>query len=646
MMGVLVGFITLTFAVEDDDSVLKKPNEFSYYKRINNNGSIHYNKKKSIYKENNLKEKVKKDKVILRDNCGDSGGSELLSKKPIKTQLTNNKYNSYKQKKRHSKTSKKRCGANRMLRKKLSSRKKLYVRNKNNKRKLKNRKNSKSKKVNVISKLSHNSKPQRFHRRYINKGRFFHPNSINSRLYLDGKDEWNGRGATRCNQISEISCPFKCISSNRICDGVRDCIDGSDEKNCKELEIGLYGGKGKGEGRVEITMNGFRGTVCSRGWTDKDASVYCKMLGYGNVAKAVNAKKEGFGSGDGLVWSTIFKCKGDEKDLFKCPLYKRKINCSHLYDAGVICNAAISVGSSVPKQQCGVKSIKHPLLKVLGGQRATYGSQPWQARLLLRKKGFTHLCGASIIDEQWIVTAAHCLKKFKHDDIAVVVGDHSLIEKDGKEQVFGIEKMFVHPMFTKNNIESEAIDDYFNSHLLFVFPFRGRSYRHSRATASSFKNDIALLKIEAYKKRRRHTDKIKFNKHVQPICLPDHTTPYKPGQKCEIAGWGYNGKSKKASMELQVAKLSLIKKKSCEKAYVPMFFQKLPSQMVCAGSVYGNADTCQGDSGGPLACKVNGVYTLLGVTSWGYECGESFAPGIYTKVGLLREWIDQIRQKN
>lgn len=48
-----------------------------------------------------------------------------------------------------------------------------------------------------------------------------------------------------------------------------------------ELEIGLYGGKGKGEGRVEITMNGFRGTVCSRGWTDKDASVYCKMLGYG-----------------------------------------------------------------------------------------------------------------------------------------------------------------------------------------------------------------------------------------------------------------------------------------------------------------------------------------------------------------------------
>lgn len=59
-------------------------------------------------------------------------------------------------------------------------------------------------------------------------------------------------------------------------------------------------------------------------------------------------------------------------------------------------------------------------------------------------------------------------------------------------------------------------------------------------------------------------------------------------------------------MELQVAKLSLIKKKSCEKAYVPMFFQKLPSQMVCAGSVYGNADTCQGDSGGPLACKVNG----------------------------------------
>lgn len=75
--------------------------------------------------------------------------------------------------------------------------------------------------------------------------------------------------------------------------------------------------------------------IISKDWFEKIIIVFKNR----NVAKAVNAKKEGYGSGDGLVWSTIFKCKGDEKDLFKCPLYKRKINCSHLYDAGVICNA-------------------------------------------------------------------------------------------------------------------------------------------------------------------------------------------------------------------------------------------------------------------------------------------------------------------
>ena len=58
--------------------------------------------------------------------------------------------------------------------------------------------------------------------------------------------------------------------------------------------------------------------------------------------------------------------------------------------------------------------------------------------------------------------------------------------------------------------------------------------------------------------------------------------------------------------------------------------------MFCAIGDHGN-DACQGDSGGPIVQQK----TLIGVVSWGVDCGDPRYPGVYTKLSnpRIRAWI-------
>ena len=48
-----------------------------------------------------------------------------------------------------------------------------------------------------------------------------------------------------------------------------------------EFQVELVDGQSRYEGRVEVTRGGMRGTICDDEWTDEDAQVVCRMLGYG-----------------------------------------------------------------------------------------------------------------------------------------------------------------------------------------------------------------------------------------------------------------------------------------------------------------------------------------------------------------------------
>lgn len=224
------------------------------------------------------------------------------------------------------------------------------------------------------------------------------------------------------------------------------------------------------------------------------------------------------------------------------------------------------------------------------------------------------MCGASIVDKKWVVTAAHCIEESGYytdndnpgDDWAVVIGMDKLNYNhdgrnnglDGKRHL--LKKIIPHP-------------DY-------VFTY----ITHS---------DVALLQLR---------EEIEYSDDVQPICLPNGQEPAH-GQRCHITGWGYtHGKGEVLSHHLRHATIPMINFGQCRKTGI--WYKLLKEDVhMCGGDVTkGGVDSCGGDSGGPLTCQdpETKVYYLAGVTSFGFsDCGKRGHLGIYARMINFEKWI-------
>ncbi|XP_028664715.1 chymotrypsin A-like [Erpetoichthys calabaricus] len=226
--------------------------------------------------------------------------------------------------------------------------------------------------------------------------------------------------------------------------------------------------------------------------------------------------------------------------------------------------------------------------RIVNGEEAVPGSWPWQVSLQ-DSTGF-HFCGGSLIDEYWVVTAAHCSVRTSH---LVILGEHDRSSPEENIQTMRIAKVFKHPKYSSITIT----------------------------------NDITLLKLAS---------PAVLGTRVSPVCLADVTDVFPAGMKCVTTGWGltkYNAPDTPALLQ-QVA-LPLLSNTECQKYWG----NKIKDVMVCAGA--DGASSCMGDSGGPLVCQKNNAWTLVGIVSWGSGTCSPNTPGVYARVTELRSWVDE-----
>ncbi|XP_061882234.1 neurotrypsin [Entelurus aequoreus] len=411
-------------------------------------------------------------------------------------------------------------------------------------------------------------------------------------LLLCRRKEWLRHDCTHHQDVN-IAC-----NPERLGDGITASVP-----------VRLVGGESPREGRVELYLSGQWGTVCDDGWTDQEAEVVCRQMGYSGVAKArVMAY---FGEGTGPIHVDNVKCGGDERTIADCIKQQAPAthNCRHSEDAGVICDYGYKEVKDAVRPLCGVRLVHTRQRRIIGGENSLRGGWPWQAAIRLRgSPGDGRLvCGATLIDSCWVLTSAHCFKKYGNasKQYKVRVGDyHSLVPEEYEEE-HAVHHIVLHPNYL--------------------------------STSSDY--DLALVRLAAGRAGAAG-ECVSFSPHVLPACLPlRKERALKGGSNCHISGWGDTGRA--YSKTLQQAALSLLPRRHCQQRFHAAF----TSRMLCAGSVQEDrrVDSCRGDSGGPLVCeRPGGGWVVYGVTSWGHACRTQQSPGVYTKVSAFSSWIHKV----
>ncbi|OMJ29605.1 Trypsin 5G1 [Smittium culicis] len=266
--------------------------------------------------------------------------------------------------------------------------------------------------------------------------------------------------------------------------------------------------------------------------------------------------------------------------------------------------------------------------RIIGGVSSPIDAYPYATFIVDKTSGI--VCGGTLIDKNWVLTAAHCMVDTNIENVRIIIGPKNI----RKDQGVVIKNKYLHDKYDKVTQD----------------------------------NDICLLELQE----------------------PSNATPAVIGTEVvqdnlvlRAIGWGIesNGTLQPSNQLMQVD-LMTISTDECRKNFTP-FVGNANGKQICTGKTPGR-DTCLGDSGGALlrnsglsvpttpitignTTPINGAellsnkdlgvnssnaaskFKLVGITSFGAWpissknvglCASSDVIGIYTSVAKYLDFIN------
>jgi secreted trypsin-like serine protease len=226
---------------------------------------------------------------------------------------------------------------------------------------------------------------------------------------------------------------------------------------------------------------------------------------------------------------------------------------------------------------------------IVGGSEAVPGA--WAGMVALYKGGSRPSCGGTLVADQWVLTASHCVTSGSTTGgvTKVVIGRHRLSSSEGETRLVA------------------------------------KAFRHPRFSSSTLDNDVALLQLTQKSLAPKST-----------LLGSTQATAVAANAMTTVTGWGTMSEGGSTSDVLRQVGVPVIENTTC-KTYSG--YSRVTTNMICAGYAQGGRDSCQGDSGGPLFVKVGDKQLQAGLVSWGIGCARARAPGVYTRLTNYLGWL-------